>query len=181
MHLGTTFAVISSASSTVDLAQTRVGSVLVSAAVIDDVVGLVMARSVHSKPHQFHHTTNQAQRHREPGSDRRRSGREPGLAHWTSYCGLHWHGDCHTRCDEISLRPSFPALYRAPLCAIRPHFQHHSDDFVLVCIHYDCCIHWDLGSLWCFLGRNIPNLHTQQASRRSIRRHEPGRRREIRG
>ncbi|GAB1214001.1 hypothetical protein ATERTT37_003157 [Aspergillus terreus] len=41
--LGTTFAVISSASSTVDLAQTRVGSVLVSAAVIDDVVGLVMA------------------------------------------------------------------------------------------------------------------------------------------
>ncbi|RAH48959.1 cation:proton antiporter [Aspergillus brunneoviolaceus CBS 621.78] len=41
--LGTTFAVISSASSTVDLAQTRVGAVLVSAAVIDDVVGLVMA------------------------------------------------------------------------------------------------------------------------------------------
>ncbi|KAL5335554.1 Cation/H+ exchanger [Aspergillus crustosus] len=41
--LGTTFAVISSASSTVDLAQTRVGSILVSAAVIDDVVGLVMA------------------------------------------------------------------------------------------------------------------------------------------
>lgn len=45
-YLGTTFAVISSASSTVDLAQTRVGSVLVSAAVIDDVVGLVMARFV---------------------------------------------------------------------------------------------------------------------------------------
>ncbi|RDH26816.1 Cation/H+ exchanger [Aspergillus welwitschiae] len=41
--LGTTVAVISSASGTVDLAQTRVGSVLVSAAVIDDVVGLVMA------------------------------------------------------------------------------------------------------------------------------------------
>ncbi|PYH63690.1 cation:proton antiporter [Aspergillus vadensis CBS 113365] len=41
--LGTTFAVISSASGTVDLAQTRVGSVLISAAVIDDVVGLVMA------------------------------------------------------------------------------------------------------------------------------------------
>ncbi|CAL00650.1 uncharacterized protein An02g06520 [Aspergillus niger] len=40
--LGTTFAVISTASSTVDLAQTRVGSILVSAAVIDDVVGLVM-------------------------------------------------------------------------------------------------------------------------------------------
>jgi Kef-type K+ transport system membrane component KefB len=42
--LGTTFAVISSASSTVDLAQTRVGSILISAAVIDDVVGLVMSR-----------------------------------------------------------------------------------------------------------------------------------------
>ncbi|KAL4969630.1 cation:proton antiporter [Aspergillus stella-maris] len=41
--LGTTFAVIASASSTVDLAQTRVGAVLVSAAVIDDIVGLVMA------------------------------------------------------------------------------------------------------------------------------------------
>ncbi|KAF9883740.1 Hsp70 ATPase ssc1 [Aspergillus nanangensis] len=41
--LGTTFAVISAASGTVDLAQTRVGSILVSAAVIDDVVGLVMA------------------------------------------------------------------------------------------------------------------------------------------
>ncbi|KAL4947463.1 CPA2 familytransporter [Aspergillus filifer] len=40
---GTTFAVIASASSTVDLAQTRVGAVLVSAAVIDDIVGLVMA------------------------------------------------------------------------------------------------------------------------------------------
>ncbi|CEL09677.1 Putative Na /H exchanger family protein [Aspergillus calidoustus] len=41
--LGTTFAVIASASRTVDLSQTRVGSVLVSAAVIDDVVGLVMS------------------------------------------------------------------------------------------------------------------------------------------
>lgn len=40
---GTTFAVISSASKTIDLGQTRVGSVLVSAAVIDDVVGLVMS------------------------------------------------------------------------------------------------------------------------------------------
>ncbi|KAJ5334898.1 hypothetical protein N7452_007301 [Penicillium brevicompactum] len=40
--LGTTFAVISSASSSVNLAETRVGSILVSAAVIDDVVGLVM-------------------------------------------------------------------------------------------------------------------------------------------
>lgn len=37
---------ISSASKTVDLANTRVGSVLVSAAVIDDVVGLVMSRFV---------------------------------------------------------------------------------------------------------------------------------------
>ncbi|KAF7591573.1 Hsp70 ATPase ssc1 [Aspergillus hancockii] len=41
--LGTTFAVISSASSTINLAQTRIGSVLVSAAVIDDVIGLVMS------------------------------------------------------------------------------------------------------------------------------------------
>ncbi|KAJ5346716.1 hypothetical protein N7541_009198 [Penicillium brevicompactum] len=40
--LGTTFAVISSTSDSVNLAETRVGSVLVSAAVIDDVVGLVM-------------------------------------------------------------------------------------------------------------------------------------------
>ncbi|KAJ5916778.1 Cation/H+ exchanger [Penicillium tannophilum] len=40
--LGTTFAVIGSASSSINLSQTRVGSVLVSAAVIDDVVGLVM-------------------------------------------------------------------------------------------------------------------------------------------
>ncbi|KAJ5970231.1 Cation/H+ exchanger [Penicillium vulpinum] len=40
--LGTTFAVISSASGSVNLADTRVGSILVSAAVIDDVVGLVM-------------------------------------------------------------------------------------------------------------------------------------------
>ena len=46
-YVGTTFAVISSASGTVDLAQTRVGSVLISAAVIDDVVGLVMARSAY--------------------------------------------------------------------------------------------------------------------------------------
>ncbi|KAJ5081560.1 hypothetical protein NUU61_009824 [Penicillium alfredii] len=40
--LGTTFAVIGSASGSVNLSQTRVGSVLISAAVIDDVVGLVM-------------------------------------------------------------------------------------------------------------------------------------------
>ncbi|KAK1147123.1 hypothetical protein N8T08_001862 [Aspergillus melleus] len=41
--LGTTFAVIASASKAVDLSQTRVGSILVSAAVIDDVVGLVLS------------------------------------------------------------------------------------------------------------------------------------------
>ncbi|RHZ59264.1 cation:proton antiporter [Aspergillus thermomutatus] len=40
--LGTTFAVMKSASRSIDLAQTRVGAVLVSAAVIDDVVGLVL-------------------------------------------------------------------------------------------------------------------------------------------
>jgi Kef-type K+ transport system membrane component KefB len=51
--LGTTFSVISSASKEVDLSQTMVGSVLVSAAVIDDVVGLVLARLVH--PAHFHH------------------------------------------------------------------------------------------------------------------------------
>ncbi|KAJ5085786.1 hypothetical protein N7532_010557 [Penicillium argentinense] len=45
--LGTTFSVISSASKEVDLSQTRVGSVLVSAAVIDDVVGLVLASVIH--------------------------------------------------------------------------------------------------------------------------------------
>jgi Kef-type K+ transport system membrane component KefB len=38
--LGTTFAVIASASKDVDLSRTRVGAVLVSAAVIDDVTGL---------------------------------------------------------------------------------------------------------------------------------------------
>ena len=45
--LGTTFAVISSASKSVDLSQTRVGAVLVSAAVIDDVTGLVMSSIIH--------------------------------------------------------------------------------------------------------------------------------------
>lgn len=45
--LGTTFAVISSASKNVDLSQTRVGAVLVSAAVIDDVTGLVMSSVIH--------------------------------------------------------------------------------------------------------------------------------------
>ncbi|TKA74451.1 hypothetical protein B0A55_05072 [Friedmanniomyces simplex] len=41
--LGTTFAVLSGASKTIDFSQTRVGAVLVSAAVIDDVSGLVMS------------------------------------------------------------------------------------------------------------------------------------------
>lgn len=45
--LGTTFAVIGSASKVIDLAQTRVGIVLVSAAVIDDVSGLVMSSVIH--------------------------------------------------------------------------------------------------------------------------------------
>ena len=45
--LGTTFAVIASASESVDLSQTRVGAVLVSAAVIDDVTGLVMSSVIH--------------------------------------------------------------------------------------------------------------------------------------
>jgi len=49
--LGTTFAVIGSASKDIDLAQTRVGSVLVSAAVIDDVSGLVMASVIHDLGH----------------------------------------------------------------------------------------------------------------------------------
>jgi Kef-type K+ transport system membrane component KefB len=41
--LGTTFAVIGGASKSIDLSQTRVGTVLVSAAVIDDVSSLVMS------------------------------------------------------------------------------------------------------------------------------------------
>lgn len=41
--LGTTFAVIGGASKAINLSQTRVGAVLVSAAVIDDVSGLVMS------------------------------------------------------------------------------------------------------------------------------------------
>jgi len=45
--LATTFAVIASASKNVDLSQTRVGAVLVSAAVIDDVTGLVMSSVIH--------------------------------------------------------------------------------------------------------------------------------------
>jgi Kef-type K+ transport system membrane component KefB len=45
--LSTTFAVIASASKSVALSQTRVGAVLVSAAVIDDVTGLVMSSVFH--------------------------------------------------------------------------------------------------------------------------------------
>jgi Kef-type K+ transport system membrane component KefB len=45
--LETTFAVIASASKSVDLSQTRVGAVLVSAAVIDDVTGLVMSSVIY--------------------------------------------------------------------------------------------------------------------------------------
>jgi Kef-type K+ transport system membrane component KefB len=45
--LGTTFAVIGGASKDIDLSQTRVGTVLVSAAVIDDVSGLVMSSVIH--------------------------------------------------------------------------------------------------------------------------------------
>ncbi|KAJ5899319.1 hypothetical protein N7495_004063 [Penicillium taxi] len=53
--LGTTFSVISSASREIDLSQTRVGSVLVSAAVIDDVVGLVLASVIHDLGEMSHH------------------------------------------------------------------------------------------------------------------------------
>jgi Kef-type K+ transport system membrane component KefB len=45
--LSTTFAVITGASKSVALSQTRVGAVLVSAAVIDDVTGLVMISVFH--------------------------------------------------------------------------------------------------------------------------------------
>lgn len=45
--LGTTFTVIACASKDVDLSQTRVGAMLSSAAVIDDVTGLVMSSVIH--------------------------------------------------------------------------------------------------------------------------------------
>lgn len=45
--LGTTFAVLAGAADVVDLAQTRVGALLVSAAVIDDVTGLIMLSVIH--------------------------------------------------------------------------------------------------------------------------------------
>lgn len=42
--LGTTFVVIASAGKGVDLPRTRIGTVLITAAVISDVCGLIMAR-----------------------------------------------------------------------------------------------------------------------------------------
>ncbi|KAK1827295.1 Hsp70 ATPase ssc1 [Podospora conica] len=45
--LGTTFVVIKGASAEVDFSQTRVGTVLVSAAVLDDVCGLVLVSVIH--------------------------------------------------------------------------------------------------------------------------------------
>jgi Kef-type K+ transport system membrane component KefB len=42
--LGTTFVVLGKSSKEISFADTRVGTVLVSAAVFDDVSGLVMAR-----------------------------------------------------------------------------------------------------------------------------------------
>ena len=44
--LGTTFVVMSGANTGLDFVQTRVGIVLVSAALIDDIVGLIMVRCV---------------------------------------------------------------------------------------------------------------------------------------
>lgn len=48
--LGTTFVVISGATTGLDFVQTRVGIVLVSAALLDDIVGLIMVRCVSSQP-----------------------------------------------------------------------------------------------------------------------------------
>ncbi|KAK0641906.1 Cation/H+ exchanger [Cercophora newfieldiana] len=45
--LGTTFVVINSASKDVDFSQTRVGTVLISAAILDDVCGLVLVSVIH--------------------------------------------------------------------------------------------------------------------------------------
>lgn len=58
--LGTTFSVISSASEAIDLSQTRVGSVLVSAAVIDDVVGLVLSRCARFLTYAWDHLQSPA-------------------------------------------------------------------------------------------------------------------------
>ena len=56
--LGTTFVVISGATTGLDFVQTRVGIVLVSAALLDDIVGLIMVRSVSlpaTRPHPALH------------------------------------------------------------------------------------------------------------------------------
>ncbi|KAK4213365.1 Hsp70 ATPase ssc1 [Rhypophila decipiens] len=45
--LGTTFVVINSASKDVDFSQTRIGTVLISAAILDDVCGLVLVSVIH--------------------------------------------------------------------------------------------------------------------------------------
>ncbi|KAK4445710.1 sodium-hydrogen antiporter [Podospora aff. communis PSN243] len=45
--LGTTFVVINSAAKDVDFSQTRVGTVLISAAILDDVCGLVLVSVIH--------------------------------------------------------------------------------------------------------------------------------------
>ncbi|KAK1758976.1 sodium-hydrogen antiporter [Echria macrotheca] len=45
--LGTTFAVLSTASRGIDFSQTRIGTVLVSAAIIDDVAALVLVSVIH--------------------------------------------------------------------------------------------------------------------------------------
>ena len=45
--LGTTFVVIKGASAEIDFSQTRVGTVLVSAAILDDVCGLVLVSVIH--------------------------------------------------------------------------------------------------------------------------------------
>ncbi|KAK0741989.1 Cation/H+ exchanger [Apiosordaria backusii] len=45
--LGTTFVVINSASTDTDYSQTRIGTVLISAAVLDDVCGLVLVSVIH--------------------------------------------------------------------------------------------------------------------------------------
>ncbi|KAM7193653.1 Hsp70 ATPase ssc1 [Naviculisporaceae sp. PSN 640] len=45
--LGTTFVVINSASRDIDFSQTRIGTVLISAAILDDVCGLVLVSVIH--------------------------------------------------------------------------------------------------------------------------------------
>lgn len=52
--LGTTFVVISGATTGLDFIQTRVGTVLVSAALLDDIVGLIMVRYISLDPPTLH-------------------------------------------------------------------------------------------------------------------------------